>query len=987
VRRHAKASPAGSTQRQASGLGGFVRGAFATGASSRSADGSGARSFATAALALASAVFLSLLIVSSAGAASQRPFKEVFGSAAQPSFEWSLHIATDRSTGDVLIGNFLAGTVSRFHADGTPAPFSALGTNVIDGREENGKPCAEEPASCDKTSQGELALNGAEIAIDESGGVTDGDIYLTQPDGGQMMYIFDPDGSYLGQITKAGNDSFLGSPRGVAVDSTGTVYLVAGGRILKYVPTASPLANSDYVSTLANLGTSTLGAIALGSGPTANLIFGASNGGFTSQAYQISKETGELEYTFADGYGVSQVAVDPGTGNVLVRNNSRQQEVGEFEAQSGSAPVKVGRILTPARAEGFAMNASGEVYVSEGYGVPNVSVFGTPAAVPSVTVEPASNITGASAILLGTVNPSGLEVTECFFEYEGEGTGGTIPCEGSIPTDSSPHAVHATLSGLEPNGREYRFRLVAKNANGREESSFLTLTTAFTTTTEAAAPVGSTTATLNGVVRPEGTPYTQCLFEYGLTSSAHFTNTAPCNPSALGIPADFSPHAVTAAITGLQVGKAYRFRLVAANENGPQKGRELTFETNGPPQVSAIGALNADQESATLEAKINPSGFGTSYRFEWGPTASYGNSIPLDFEPYVGEGVNPVQVSAKLSGLSAGTVYHYRVVARSKAGKTESPDQILETLNSCGLPEGRCLELVSPRDAGPVGIPGKFIGSAELHLQAADQPGLFAYVVETGFPDAPKGAESFYRGTRGSDGWSSTALSAPILAPNESGAGTSNSSKVLGLSENLSCSIEESNQLLTSDPSTRIVREAGGANLYRRDSAGSYTALTLLPPEGVEDESGLGEIDEYELEGFSRDCGKVVFSTHYRYPGVEALPSAGGGGFLYEWEDDTLRSVGFVPGPRGKLPSTPSPVPRKTTPTPSPGMAPESSSALNGRPVQIPRRLGRPASSYGKTEPRPATSRSLKPRRRTPVPRISTRARTARGSSSPPTRD
>ncbi len=146
-----------------------------------------------------------------------------------------------------------------------------------------------------------------------------------------------------------------------------------------------------------------------------------------------------------------------------------------------------------------------------------------------------------------------------------------------------------------------------------------------------------------------------------------------------------------------------------------------------------------------LEADIDPSGFGTSYRFEWGATPALGHQVPENFEPYIGSGNTPVHVTAGLTGLSPTSTYYYRVVASNVAdgrSTTESPIQTLETLNSCGLPEGRCYEMVSPRNPFAANQPGDFVGaSAEIHFQAAEMPGGLAYLSEVGEEDATKGAE------------------------------------------------------------------------------------------------------------------------------------------------------------------------------------------------------------------------------------------------------
>jgi hypothetical protein len=132
--------------------------------------------------ALVSLAVLIFVLATSAAEATryQRPFKEDFGTTAQPTFDEPSTLAVDRANGDLLVGERGTDSISRFNPDGTPAPFSALGTNVIDGKPgPGGKPCTEEPASCDQTPQGGLEIQGQDttgIAIDESGGPTNGDI-------------------------------------------------------------------------------------------------------------------------------------------------------------------------------------------------------------------------------------------------------------------------------------------------------------------------------------------------------------------------------------------------------------------------------------------------------------------------------------------------------------------------------------------------------------------------------------------------------------------------------------------------------------------------------------------------------------------------------------------------------------------------------------------------------------------------------------------
>jgi hypothetical protein len=853
-------------------------------------------------VALVSALIalFALAFASSAAAITQRPYKESFGAAAQPTVGWANVIAVEQGTGDVLVGDREAQTIARYHADGTAAPFTALGTNIIDGMEANGKPCSEEPASCDKTPENgiDLVSFGVKpaIAIDESGGPANGDIYLTQP-ATKLVNIFAASGEYLGQLKGPGINLFS-AVGGVAVGATGTVYVGNGNSITKFVPNADPVRDTDAVGSLALQGPPE--ALAMGSGPSAGSIFAAIQEGSRSWAEQLNDETGQVEFKFGEEAGTGgALVVDPFTHNVLFMPATVPIE---WETSAGSQPVRVGSVRPhelSARIQSMAASANGEVILGENAIPSTISLYGPPAVVPAVFAEPASGVTGTKATLTGMVEPSGVEVSECSFEYGPTMAYGTkVACEGPTSPANEAHLVHIHLSGLNPNGKTYHYRLVAKNVNGIEESADRTFETAATVETEEAASLGTESATLRGILRPEGLEYSNCRFEYGLSTSAQLEHSVPCSPPPSVIEPDFAPHAVSAAIGGLQADASYRYRLTATNSEGTVSGKGVTFSTNGQPVITEIRALNADQSSVRIEANIDPRGVPTRYFIEWGPNGSYGTRVPAGaFSPSVGAGNSPVSVGAELTGLSAGTSYHYRFVATNTFGTTTSEDTVFETLNSCGLPEGRCFELVSPRDAGPLDLPGYFAGSVELHFQASRRPGALAYVSEIGPRTATKGAEVLARAERGSESWMSTQLSPAFTQLNEQAGESSASSAYTTMNEELSCGVLASNQLLTDDPGTAAVVEEGGANLYRQNPNGSFTAITPRPPENPE-ELTEGVLNIFTVEAISENCSKIVFGTSYRYPGV---PSAEFGVYpLYEWEDGGLRSISYVPGPGGK---------------------------------------------------------------------------------------
>ncbi|HXB65506.1 MAG TPA: hypothetical protein VNV42_11600 [Solirubrobacteraceae bacterium] len=82
-----------------------------------------------------------------------------------------------------------------------------------------------------------------------------------------------------------------------------------------------------------------------------------------------------------------------------------------------------------------------------------------------------------------------------------------------------------------------------------------------------------------------------------------------------------------------------------------------------PPTVVTDEAQQVEDTSATVTATVDPNGGTVSEcYFEYGETESYGKKASCASLPNAGA-VNPVNVSAQLSGLSEHTTYHFRIVA------------------------------------------------------------------------------------------------------------------------------------------------------------------------------------------------------------------------------------------------------------------------------------------------------------------------------------
>jgi hypothetical protein len=105
------------------------------------------------------------------------------------------------------------------------------------------------------------------------------------------------------------------------------------------------------------------------------------------------------------------------------------------------------------------------------------------------------------------------------------------------------------------------------------------------------------------------------------------------------------------------------------------------------PSVSTGGASSITQGSATVSGQVNPNGQTTTYYFEYGTTSSYGTQTASQG---AGSGTTPVSVSATLTGLSAATTYHYRLVATDcggcRWGTAYGVDEAFTTLAATGSP-------------------------------------------------------------------------------------------------------------------------------------------------------------------------------------------------------------------------------------------------------------------------------------------------------------
>jgi hypothetical protein len=579
VTSHVRSSTVTSTMR-------FVRigrGSAALRARKARSHGSSAPAGRSQALLIASLVALvASLIVSVTPAAATRAhfFLEDFGSAEKPAFGNVASLTVDQTTGDLLVLDSSTQTLRRFHPDGTPDPFTVTGSNVIDG--EGLGDGGAGPLLFGESGE------AAQIAVDESGTATNGNIYVAQARK-ELVDIFASTGSYLGQLThfKEGKDASgstqpLSFSRGVAVAPSGAVYVGSGGEVHKYVPSGAAPVDSDNVENLGGLFQA--GILALGAGPTAGYIF---VGEASTELVKLDLATGQIQYA-VDPFPTMGLAVDPATGELYAiepgSSNLNQYDVSGTHNAVLVNVIERGPTGSEGPSTGVAVDGnSGRLFTAESFRE-HVWVYSPLLSEADLSLLPASEVTASRARIRANVSPDGSALTSCQFELGSVESGtfsSALPCEEQVDPQGGKQAVSALFTALPRDAAEYQYRLVVTNADGRTSQSEVgKFTLRQPAVTSSPTEVTTNSAVMQGIARPEGEAVTACLFEYG--SDTSYGATVTCSPPPAAISADFEPHLLSASVTGLAEFTPYHYRVKFTTAAGTFAGKDEVFRTHGP---------------------------------------------------------------------------------------------------------------------------------------------------------------------------------------------------------------------------------------------------------------------------------------------------------------------------------------------------------------------------------------------------------------------
>jgi hypothetical protein len=183
--------------------------------------------------------------------------------------------------------------------------------------------------------------------------------------------------------------------------------------------------------------------------------------------------------------------------------------------------------------------------------------------------------------------------------------------------------------------------------------------------------VASFSATLNGLVNP-CVLTTNAYFQYGPNTSYGFTTSVQTHTGN-------TFWNISANISGLMASTTYHFRIVATNLSGTTHTSDATFTTlsaTGPPVVITSPASGMTSSAATLNGSLDPHGLTTTVYFQYGTTTSYGHVTAMVTQT----GNTYRHIIANISGLTAHTTYHFRIVGTNSAGTRYGGDREFTTL-------------------------------------------------------------------------------------------------------------------------------------------------------------------------------------------------------------------------------------------------------------------------------------------------------------------
>ncbi len=762
------ATTAGTDQRRGYDAGNDLRGAAAIRPFPRDFNGRGASVFGV--LALLAALFAMFASAAGAATVTDRPLLFKFQTGQKTAGD----IAVDYQTGAVYtLSNETGATgILKFHPDGTPWNFSATGTNRL----------PTEPSTSDQSA----------IAVDNSGGATQGRIYVPESDQGNFVSVHDSGGNLLGSYRPVKNATTID----LAVDAQGHLWVFTrGDKTATELSSAIPgtkLSEVTFPSEVLAGGVDFSGAVYAWKASGELDLYKAVGGSpsfFMAHTSNIDADlSGPTGHLFAANFTNT---TNPNSISELDASGSEIETFGEeFFGDlppSGQFFFEIDRSLAYYPAGDSLYVFTGPRSVADDVGPPTVSVFGPrqTGEVGDATGTPASLVEVAAAHLNGTVNPQGT-TSEWYFEWKKpkqRWISARSSSPQSLPVDSSDHTVEVDIGGLRGN-TDYEFRVVTMNPSTKLRSfsspqSFKTLTASAdpVVTLDPASNLTAESAKLTGTVDPEGDT-AEWRVEY--TTDPTCTSGFKSEPMQQIAQESTSPVPVEWTLTGLLPSQEYCARIIARNSHTleeppfsnqfPTQGvASVQFATDPVPftDFEVTGVAPRLDTSARLNALVNPQGEDITFHFEYSADGGANWSVLPD-RVDDSELRSLMVISQSVEGLESGTEYLFRVAVENPVHSEVSDERSFNTRSTdeVTLPQ-RGYELVNKPDKGNqnVSIPL----TSENQSPISTDGNRVVWTAQGGIPDGPNGNQPAFLAERSSSGWQSRPIAPP--APEQIGGG------------------------------------------------------------------------------------------------------------------------------------------------------------------------------------------------------------------------
>ena len=582
-------------------------------------------------------------------------------------------VATDPRDGDLYLADLKNGRIDRFDAQGS---FElAWGAGVADGKSEALQRCGPESGNltsrCFGAPSPSISTPGALSPLDIAVDPTSGDVYVSDPFN-RRVSKFSPAGKFIFMVGR-------------------NVNLSGAGQAERDICTAQDVEEEDecgagegteapgeYFASLGPLAVDSARNLWVGDGP--RIVILDPSGHFLSEA-ALPEERTATDLAL-NGAADRLYAVEPGV---------REKQEVTFEGFEAGDSFTLGNL--PASCSASSTN---QIEYAETENPDTGEVEFDPG-------QTLSNVYSALAAECGSGNVGYLSIATVAFLFSGELAATDIPqltctsATGSCSVETlGPDGAPSRIEALEPAGGPPSsftpLQTIEEGAGGTAWRDFKAIALGASGNLYVGERPGTGAAGLLRVFEPEG--------------------------GALGLASQFGAGQVAGdeGPYGIAVGEAagYLYSDSAGNETGaefPQRSYAQRFELPAPgPLIEDQGVAGATPlgegawlgplpTAATLEGTVNPEGAPTTYRFEWGTSASYGHSTAV--EELSGEEYESEAVEAQLTGLLPDTTYHFRLCAENEAVAPESncgPDATVTTRTAIGI-EAQWVSALAARSA------------------------------------------------------------------------------------------------------------------------------------------------------------------------------------------------------------------------------------------------------------------------------------------------